>query len=65
MMLKLSDKFARVNDQISINRCFNGYTIEFSGQTADSSYASVKLVCNHLDEVIALIKEYDALPVTS
>ena len=64
-MLKLSDKFVRVNEQISINRCFNGYTIEFSGQIADSSYASVKLVCIHLDDVIALVKEYEALPVTS
>lgn len=64
-MAKLSDKLARVNDQISINRCYNGYTIEFSGQCVDASYAGMKLVCNNLEEVIMLIKEYDALPVTS
>jgi hypothetical protein len=64
-MVKLSDKLARVSDQISINRCYNGYTIEFSGQCVDAGYTGIKLICINLEEVLMLIKEYDALPVTS
>lgn len=64
-MIKLATTMARVNDSVCIYRCLNGYTVEVNGQTIEAHYVNVKLVCNSLEDVINLLKEYETMPTTN
>lgn len=64
-MIKLSNTMARVNESVCVTRCFNGYTIEFSGQNIEGHFVNMKIVCNSLDDVIVLLKEFDTMPTTN
>lgn len=61
-MIKLSDKLVKVNDSFSVNLYDNGYMFEVSGRNEDEDWATAKIVCHSLDELVALIKEATNMP---
>lgn len=62
--VKIADKLVKVNDSFAVYRYDNGYGIEISGRGHDDDeWATVKLVCNSIDDLIALIKEATTLPL--
>jgi hypothetical protein len=54
-------KLEKVSDSFTVNRYDNGFMVEVSGKDKKDDWTSVKVVCNSEEEVIALIKEYNAL----
>lgn len=60
--MKLSDKLAKVDDSLSVNRFDNGYVVEVGGQNKNDDWVSAKIVCNTLAEVHALLDEYSTMP---
>jgi len=61
-MIKLNDKLAKVNDSFSVNMYDNGYMFEISGRNEDEDWTTAKIVCNNIDELVALIKEASSMP---
>ena len=61
-MIKLSEKLAKVNDSFSVNMYDNGYMFEISGRNEDEDWTTAKIVCNNIDELVALIKEASSMP---
>lgn len=61
-MAKLS-KLKKVNESISIYRYDNGWMVEIGGRDHDDNWASTKTICNTEEDVVALIKEYNATPL--
>ena len=59
-MTKLT-KFVKVNEIISINRYDNGWMVEISGRDKKEEWKTTKTLCNTEEELIALIKEYNAM----
>ena len=59
-MAKLT-KLAKVNENISINRYDNGWMVEISGRDKKEDWKTTKTLCNSEEELIALIKEYNAM----
>ena len=59
-MAKLS-KLAKVNDSFSVNRYDNGWMVEVGGRDKKEDWKNCKVLCNTEDELIALIKEYNAM----
>ena len=57
-MIKLSDKLSKVNESITINRYDNGYMLDVGGRDNENEWKSAKILCNTLDELLALISEY-------
>ena len=55
-MAKLN-KLAKVNENISLNRYDNGFMVEAGGRNKKGDYVNAKILCNTLDEVLALVKE--------
>lgn len=53
----ISDKLAKVNDNFTVNMYDNGYMIEVSGQDETEEWASARILCSTLDELIALVHE--------
>jgi hypothetical protein len=55
--MKLSDKLAKCNDSLTVNMYDNGFMVEVSGQNSESDWKSVKIMCQTLDEVYAVIAD--------
>jgi len=59
-MAKLT-KLAKVSESITINRYDNAWMVEISGRDKKEEWKNSKTVCNTEEELIALIKEYNAM----
>jgi len=57
VVTKLSDKLIKINESYTINRYDNGYMVEAGGRNKKGDYVSAKILCNTLDEVLALVRE--------
>ena len=58
-MVSLS-KLSSVQDTVTIYRYDNGWMVEVTGNDSDENWATAKVVCNTEDEVLDLIKQYNA-----
>jgi hypothetical protein len=54
---KISDKLTKINESYTVNRYDNGFMIEAGGRNKKGDYVTAKILCNTLDEVLALVKE--------
>jgi len=54
---KLSDKLTKVNESFTVNMYDNGFMVEVGGRNKKGDYVSAKILCNTLDEMLALVKE--------
>lgn len=55
--MKLQDKLAKVNDNFNVYMYDNGFMLEIGGRTENEEWGTAKVLCNSLDELIALITE--------
>ena len=60
-MIRLSDKLSKVNESITINRYDNGFMLDVGGRDNENEWKSSKILCNTLEELLALITEYTNL----
>ena len=61
-MSKLA-KPAKVSESITVNRYDNGWMVEIGGRNKKDDWATTKSICNTEEEVIAIIKEWNTLPL--
>lgn len=61
-MSKLT-KLVKVNDNFSINRYDNGWMIEIGGRNKKDDWVTAKIMCNTEEELVEIIKEYNAMEV--
>jgi glycine cleavage system H lipoate-binding protein len=54
-------KLTKVSESITINRYDNAWMVEISGRDKKEEWKNSKTVCNTEEELIALIKEYNAM----
>ena len=59
--MKLSDKLAKCNDNLTVNMYDNGYMVEVSGQDSDQTWVTAKIMCQTLDQVNAVVAEAAAM----
>jgi ketol-acid reductoisomerase len=55
--MKLSDKLAKVSDNLTVNMYDNGYMVEVGGRDDESDWKSAKIMCQTLEQVFAVITE--------
>ena len=60
--MKLSDKIAKCNDNLTVNMYDNGYMVEVSGNDSNNDWKSAKIMCQTLDQVNAVIVEAASMP---
>jgi len=60
-MATVSNKLAKVNESITINRYDNGWMVEVGGRDHDNDWKNTKTLCNSEDEMIAVVKEWNSL----
>jgi hypothetical protein len=54
---KLSDKLTKINESYTVNRYDNGFMVDAGGRDKKGDYVNAKILCNSLEEVLALVKE--------
>jgi hypothetical protein len=59
--MKIEDKLTKISDSFNVNMYDNGFMFEASGRNEEGDWASVKILCNTLDELVQLIKEASAM----
>ncbi len=57
------NKLNKVNETVSIYRYDNGWMVEIGGRNEDNDWANCKLICNSEEEVLDLVREYNAMPL--
>jgi hypothetical protein len=60
--MKLSDKFVKCNDNLTVNLYDNGFMVEVSGRSSEDDWKSAKILCQTLDEVYSVIAEAATMP---
>ena len=61
-MANISDKLSTVNESFTINMYDNGYMVEVGGRDDENDWKTSKIICATLEEVIAIVREVDAMP---
>jgi hypothetical protein len=54
---KIGDKLAKVNESFTVNMYDNGFMFEIGGRDKDDEWKNAKIMCQTIDELIALVKE--------
>jgi len=55
-MTKL-DKLSKIDDSLTVYTYDNGYMVEVSGRDHNDDWATAKIICANLDEVVAILNE--------
>ena len=62
---KISDKLIKINESYTVYRYDNGFMVEAGGRNKKGDYVTAKILCNTLDEVLALVKEAGEMELDS
>ena len=55
--MNVSDKLSKVSDSFTINMYDNGFMVEVSGRDDDNDWATAKIMCQNLEQVVAVVTE--------
>ena len=50
-------KLTKVSDSFTVNMYDNGFMVEVNGRNKKDDWATAKIMCTTLDDLIALVKE--------
>ena len=54
---KISDKLTKVSESFTVNMYDNGFMLDIGGRDGEGEWKSAKIMCNTIEEVIALVTE--------
>jgi hypothetical protein len=55
--MKIKDKLSKVDESFTVNMYDNGFMFEVGGRDDEDDWATAKIMCTSVDEVVELIKE--------
>lgn len=59
--MNVSDKLTKVGDSFTINMYDNGFMVDVSGRDDDGDWKSARILCQNLEEVIAIVTEVSSM----
>jgi len=59
--MKIENKLIKISDSFTVNMYDNGFMFEASGRDEAGDWASTKILCNTLEDLVQLIKEASAM----
>jgi len=60
--MDIGSKLAKVDESMTIQMYDNGFMFEISGRDSSDDWATTKIVCSSIEEVMILVKEATTLP---
>ena len=55
--MDIASKLAKVDETMTIQMYDNGFMFEISGRDDEDDWATAKIVCSNIDEVMKLVQE--------
>ena len=55
--MKIKDKLSKVDESFTVNMYDNGFMFEVSGRDDEDEWATAKIMCTTVEEVITLVNE--------
>jgi hypothetical protein len=59
--MNVSDKLTKVGDSFTINMYDNGFMVEVSGRDDDGEWKTAKVLCQDLEQVVAIVTEVSTM----
>lgn len=59
---KISDKLSKVSENFSVQIFDNGFMFEITGRNHKEDWVTAKILCNNLEELLALVHEATEMP---
>jgi hypothetical protein len=59
--MDIASKLAKVDETMTIQMYDNGFMFEISGRDDEDDWATAKIVCSNIDEVMKLVQEATTL----
>ena len=60
--MDIASKLSKVDESMTVQMYDNGFMFEISGRDSDDDWATAKIVCPNISEVMTLVKEATTLP---
>ena len=60
--MDIGSKLSKVDESMTVQMYDNGFMFEISGRDSNDDWATAKIVCSSIDEVMTLVKEATTLP---
>jgi hypothetical protein len=54
---KISDKLLKASDNFTVYMYDNGFMLEIGGRNKEDDWATAKIMCSSVEELVALINE--------
>lgn len=55
--MNVNDKLSKVSDSFTINMYDNGFMVEVGGRDHDGEWKTAKILCQNLEQVVAIVSE--------
>lgn len=55
--MRISEKLSKVDESFTVNMYENGYMFEISGRDSEDDWATAKIVCHTMTELVELFEE--------
>ena len=55
--MKIKNKLSKVDESFTVNMYDNGFMFEVGGRDEEDDWATAKIMCTSIDEIVELIKE--------
>lgn len=62
-IVKPSEILEKANDCATVYRYHNGYMVECNGRNKDGDYKYLKLIAETINDVFAILEDYNTLPL--
>ena len=59
--MNIGDQLAKVGDSFTINMYDNGFMVEVSGRNSDGDWATAKVLCQNLEQVVSIVTEVSSM----
>jgi hypothetical protein len=59
--MNVNDKLTKVSDSFTINMYDNGFMVEVSGRDSDGEWATAKILCQDLEQVVTIVTEVSTM----
>ena len=60
--MKITDKLMKVDESFTVYMYDNGFMVEVGGRNHDDDWATAKILCNDINEVLEIVKTVPTLP---
>ena len=59
--MHIENKLTKIGDNFTVYMYDNGFMFEASGRDSDENWATAKILCNTIEDLVQLIKEASAM----